>query len=223
MSEVINSVEARKHSKEIRERWLGLIASEEVTIDDILNYARTSERDAGYVAAIRLTTILEQLPGWSEAAAVSVLVKNGFKQNDTIKTLRSFSIKAGKFKRIFELPPPSFASTRPEMPAGWPWQGKLADLVRVTGKTIPALEFEGFGNEDVAKVGQRRPAILIPDLRADARTGEIVDPQPFWESKKEDIPAQPPEASIDENDIAELFGEEFPSTVDENDIEAFLN
>jgi len=224
MVEAIDSVEARKRSKEVREAWLQRIVDGEVTIDEVLEYSRGGDRDANYVSAIRLVSILENLPGWSESAASSVLVKDGFKQNDTIKTLRSFNIKAGKFKHIFELPPPSFASTRPEMPAGWPWQGKLADLVRVTGKEIPALEFEGFGNDEVAKVGvPRRSPIFVPDLRADPRTGEIVDPEPFWEPKKPEIPVQPPEPNVDENDIAELFGEEVPTTVDESDIEAFLS
>ena len=226
MVEAIDSVEARRRSKEIRELWLQRIVDNEVSIDDVLEYSLTGDRDSNYVAAIRLTTILENLPGWSESAASSVLVKEGFKPSDTIKTLRSFNIKAGKFKRVFELPPPSFASTRPDMPAGWPWQGKLADLVRVTGKAIPALEFEGFGNDEVAKVGERRRSaspIAIPELRANPLTGEIVNPEPFWEPKPPEIPVQPEEPSIDESDIAALFGDDVPATVDESDIEAFLN
>lgn len=225
MAEEIDSVEARKRSKGVRENILRSIASGEMTIDDVLNYALTKERDAEYAAGIRLNSILENLPGWSDAAANSVLAKNGFKQSDTIKTLRSAKIKAGKFKNLFELPPPSFASTRPEMPAGWPWQGKLADLVRVTGKTIPALEFEGFGDEDIKKIGEprKRPTVAIPDLRANPQTGEIVDPQPFWESKKADVPEQPEDPSIDENDIAALFGEEASGQVDQKDIEELFS
>ena len=222
MVEAIDSVEARKRSKELRENWLQQIADGEVGIDDVITYSRGTSRDANYVAGIRLNSILEKLPGWSESAANGVLLKNGFKQSDTIKTLRSYSIKAGKFKHIFELPPPSFASTRPEMPAGWPWQGKLADLVRVTGKEIPALSFEGTGTGETPE--RRSPALSIPGIRANPNTGEIVEPKPFWEPKPADIPAQPAEPLITENDIADLFGENAENNkVDENDIEAFLN
>jgi hypothetical protein len=225
MAEItIDSVEARKQSKKVRESWLQSISAGELGIDDAITFSRMKERDSTYVANLRLSTILEQLPGWSEAAATSVLLKNGFKSNDTVKTLRSATIKAGKFKRIFELPPPSFASTRPEMPAGWPWQGKLADLVRVTNKNIPSLEFEGLGDEDLATVGQKkpRPSLAVPEQRANPLTGEIVDPQPFWESKPEEIPEQPAEG-IDELDLEEFFGSDSAVTVNEDDIKDLFN
>lgn len=224
MTEPINSIEAKKRAKEIRERWMQYIASGEVNLEDVITFARnTVERDAGYVAAIRLSSILNELPGWSEAAAISVLTKNGLNQKDTIKTLRGSRIKTSKFKHILESPPPSFASTRPDMPAGWPWQGKLADLVRVTGKEIPSLQIEGVGSQEATSNPRHKPFVSVPDMRANPRTGEIVDPEPFWEAKIPDVPEQPVDPYIDEEDIQDLFRETASENkVDESDIEALL-
>lgn len=169
----IDSAEAKKLSKGVREKWLNSIVSGEVSLDTALAYSLTDDREASYVANIRLSTILEAMPDWSGAAVTSVLLFNGFKANDTIKTIRSASIKAAKFKNILESPAPSSSSTRPKMPEGWPWNGKLSDLVRLTRKGIPSTESEeDFG---VAKttVPSTKPVVpQVPVVEKDEKKSE---------------------------------------------------
>lgn len=220
MSDHLDSAEAKRQAKEVRDQWIQKLTSGEVSIDDALVFAKTDGNEAKWMSNIRLKTILEKMPGWSESAAVAVLVKNGMKASDTLRTLRSAQVKAGKFKDIFYSPSPSFASTRPDMPPGWPWQGKLADLVRATGQMIPALEQEVFGDEVVS---EKRSALPVPGMRANPRTGEIIDPEPFWEELEKQIEVQPEEPTVTEDDIAALFGDSKPSGIDEKDIEEWLS
>ena len=240
MNTVIDGTEARKRANEVRERWLTSVAAGEVGLDELLVFARGGDRDAGYVSSIRLSTLLEQLPGWSNAAAINVLQQNGFKQNDTIKTLRSANLKADKFRYVFELPPPSFASTRPEMPQGWPWEGKLSQLVKVTGQNIPALEMEGYGERESVGTAERlrraEPSVatetpLSGAVRVNGATGEVVDTpaasDTFWRSTGSQGFSEDASSAVNDDDLAAILGEtdsdlSAKPAVTDDDIEGLL-
>jgi len=210
-----NAVEAKKHAQQIREKWLASLVSGEVTLDAVLEFSRGEGRESQYVAALKLSVILKNLPGWNDATSLSSLLKAGLGKNDTIRTLRSAPVKTKKFKEVFDAPPPISGSTRPPMPEGWPWQGKLADLVKVTGQRIPGIEINVVQDES-----ESRSAIPVPGMRANPLTGEIIDPEPFWQAAKEQSDE---EFGVTEQDIQELFGDGNSDGVTSEDVEAWLS
>lgn len=145
----------------VRNRWLTSLLKGEVKFR-ILASASYSKNQDRHLEALRLFAILKARPGWTINTALQALEQNGFTRETTIRSIRRSDEKIGIFESILETSADRWRG-RPEVPAGWPWNGKLSVLVSNAGESLPSDIASLFGPDDDDDVVEL-PAPPAPDV-----------------------------------------------------------
>jgi len=148
-------------ANEQRRRWTASVAAGEIT------FAYLVDKSYGEpaLARIRLLHILAGRPDWNEVTAVEALTHQGFAVKDTIQSIRKSGVKTALFGRMLEFPPDQWRP-RPDMPAGWPWFGRMSALLTTVGAPYPRELVDLLDNTTDPETGEERRLTQVEQLAA---------------------------------------------------------
>lgn len=142
-----------------RDAWSTSVARGEVTFSTLVELSRHADNRA--LAKLKLVDILVKRPKWTKESAENALVRVGLTSRDTVQSIRRSDNKIRVFEALLSSQPTNWRS-RPEVPKGWPFRGKLDLLIAVTERT-PAAE----PSEDDDLIGE----VMDDHITADRQTG----------------------------------------------------
>lgn len=136
--------EGRAKARTIREKWLNAMKTGEVSVDYLIEASRSHETRS--LSTVLLQEVLMTLPGWTSKTATEVLLQNGFGPKENIQNIRKSPSKIELFKVLMSGTPGQWRP-RPKMPEGWPFRGKLDDLLKTVEQderksSVPSLSFD---------------------------------------------------------------------------------
>lgn len=135
--------EGRQKARRIREKWLDALRTGEVQVDYLIEASRAHETRS--LSTVLLQDILMTLPGWTAKTASEVLLQHGFGPKENLQNIRKSPSKVELFKVLMAGTPGQWRP-RPKMPAGWPFRGKLDELLANVEQdarkaALPSLSF----------------------------------------------------------------------------------
>lgn len=131
-----------RQAKEQREHWKQSLAAGKVSFSQVVEFSKTHEYR--YLSKLRLVDIIAERPGWTTTSAAEILDHNGFTIKDTVQSIRRSPTKVNRMDIIMASDRDNWRA-RPDMPSGWPWQGKLTTLTRfMDERYVAAMPAEMF-------------------------------------------------------------------------------
>lgn len=155
-----------------RAEWAEAIGSGRYTFSYLVAQSQTDEYK--YLAKLKLVDILVKRPGWTTSSAAEILDHNGFSVKDNVQSIRRSRRKIEAFEVILKADRFDWRA-RPELPAGWPWYGKLSYLVDLTGDEHAQRTLtRETSREEAEEVVEKSP-----DLDMESDQGDSVPDDPF--------------------------------------------
>lgn len=119
-------------ANQMRKQFLYQLSTGSVTFRRVVTLSREYEYRA--LGKLKLSAILSSQPGWSTNTSTEALLSGGFGAKDNIEGIRKSESKIDAFGKLIGITPDQFRA-RPEFPQGWPWFGRLEDLLNPENET----------------------------------------------------------------------------------------
>lgn len=188
-------------ARAVRDRFAQGLAQGELQFADVVEFSKARyNEEAKYLSKLRLYDILRAKDGWTDATALEALERNGFDRSTNLINIRRSPRLVATFAEIFDSPAERWRA-RPEPISGWPWMGKLTELIAQNGGVIP-VELGGEQKTDhfVKKDDGLDPEIeeLLSAAFTESDAEEEAEQEETFERDPLLAPAsQPTQAQID--------------------------
>lgn len=123
-SEIVR--QGARRANEMRNRFYIAMATGEITFPALVENSRMDEFKA--LGKMKLLRILKEQPKWSESSAIEALKHIDIGVSDNILDIRKNSSKMESFDLLIRSGPDKWKA-RPRMPEGWPFFGKLSEVL----------------------------------------------------------------------------------------------
>ena len=147
---------AYKRATLMRAEWTQLIASGEKTVREALR--KSNDDRYAPIKKIRLLAILSNAPGWGKQSALNALtVQLGCAEQTQLWNIARNVKKLNEFQDLLGTSGENY-SPRPRLPKGWPFEGKLDDLLN-DETILREQERALFGSEPTIIGGKHDPGL----------------------------------------------------------------
>jgi len=129
-----------------RQKWIASVSSGEVSFRELVEASKFEDYKA--LGAIRLYDLLLSRDGWTESTALESIRHSGFDSKDTVRSIRKSDKRVELFSLILSRNNPGQWRVRPEMPPGWPWNGKIGTIIASVGETDDLIDSILYDDDD---------------------------------------------------------------------------